>query len=64
MTHICPFARRQNQDSSVDSICSNCYQTITTSNSTSDLDSAEQNHLCNPHAEFNHLQWGQIQRAA
>jgi len=66
MTPIHPFARRQNQDSSIDSICASCYQTIASSDSTTEstLMSAEQNHVCSPHAEFNYLHWDQVHRAA
>jgi hypothetical protein len=56
-----PFVRRQNQDSSIDSICATCYQTIastdraTEQGSTSqELGSAEQVHVCNLNGEFNH----------
>ena len=66
LTGIYPFARRQNQDSSIDSICATCYQTIASADTTTveALASAEENHQCIPHAEFNHLHWERSQRAA
>jgi hypothetical protein len=48
MTGIYPFVRRQNHDSLIDSICSTCYQTIASADSTTELASAEHNHKCNP----------------
>jgi hypothetical protein len=54
MTRIYPFARRQNRDSSIDSICTKCYQTIVSTSTVSDLTSAEQDHVCNPDGEFNY----------
>jgi hypothetical protein len=50
------FARRQNEDHSVDSICMRCYQTIASAPSGSDFKTAEQNHLCNRYGEFNQAQ--------
>ena len=40
------FVRRQNPDSTVDSICTRCYQTVATVRNESDLTSAEENHVC------------------
>jgi hypothetical protein len=59
LTGIFPFVRRQNLDSSVDSICAACYQTIASADLTTEVElaSAEQNHLCSPHSEFNHPHW-------
>jgi hypothetical protein len=53
MTRIFPFVRRNNLDSSIDSICSTCYQTIMSTDKVSDLTFAEQDHVCNPSGEFN-----------
>jgi hypothetical protein len=53
MTNLATFARRQNQDHSVDSICMTCYQTIAKDG---DSASAEQGHICNPYGEFNQHQ--------
>ena len=66
VTGIYPFARRQNQDSSVDSICATCYETIASGTWISDiaLAAAEQNHVCNPSGEFNYLHWDKVYRAA
>ena len=46
------FARRQNHDSSIDSICTRCYQTIATSRSVYILAIAEATHLCDPFGEY------------
>jgi len=66
MTTSASFARRQNQDSSIDSICTKCYQTVASSDLTSEfsLASAERNHVCNVHGEFNHPLWQEVHRAA
>jgi hypothetical protein len=53
MTSFVSFARRQNHDSSIDSICTKCYQTIASADSTSGLTNAEESHRCNPNGEFN-----------
>lgn len=53
MTNLATFARRQNQDHSVDSICMTCYQTIAKAG---DSASAEQGHICDPYGEFNQHQ--------
>jgi hypothetical protein len=66
MTSLVSFARRQNHDSSIDSICTTCYQTIASAESATEvaLSSAEQNHVCSPHGEFNHPRWEHADRAA
>jgi hypothetical protein len=66
MTGMKTFARRQNFDASVDSICTNCYQTIASTDSVTEvgLASAEQNHVCSPHAEFNRPHWDALRQAA
>ena len=53
MTTFISFARRRNQDSTVDSICTRCYQTIATGNSEASLETAEEGHTCDPNGEFN-----------
>ena len=40
------FVRRQNPDSTVDSICTLCYQTVAKVRHECDLISAEENHVC------------------
>ena len=57
MADLISFARRQNHDSSVNSICTKCYQTIgsTSTNKLGALTIAERNHRCDPNGEFNHL---------
>jgi hypothetical protein len=51
MTNSNSFAQRQNYDSSIDSICTKCYQTIATANSAAGLENAEQTHHCDPYGE-------------
>lgn len=53
MTNLLSFARRQNRDASVDSICTRCYQTIASADNASELASLEQSHVCNLNGEFN-----------
>jgi hypothetical protein len=52
MTNLVSFARRRNPDSSVDSICATCYQTIASSESDLTLSNAEESHRCDPNAEL------------
>jgi hypothetical protein len=51
MTSFISFAHRRNRDSTVDSICTRCYQTIASGQSDSTLKSVEANHLCDSDAE-------------
>ena len=53
MTSVISFARRRNQDSTVDSICTRCYQTIASGNSEANLAAAEEVHSCDPNGEYN-----------
>ncbi len=52
MTSFISFAHRRNRDSTVDSICTRCYQTIASGENDSSLTSAEVNHSCAPNAEL------------
>jgi hypothetical protein len=52
MTTFISFARRQNHDSSIDSICTKCYQTVASADNMNGLAVAEQGHLCDPNGEF------------
>jgi hypothetical protein len=52
MTSFVSFARRENRDASVDSICTKCYQTIASSLMMNDLAVAEESHVCNPNWSF------------
>jgi hypothetical protein len=52
MTTFISFARRQNHDASIDSICTKCYQTIASADSPRDLEAHEQAHRCDPNGEF------------
>jgi hypothetical protein len=56
MTSFVSFARRQNRDDSVDSICTKCYQTIASSPMVNDLAVVEENHVCDPNWSFESLQ--------
>ena len=47
------FAQRQNRDSSVDSICTRCYQTVGSAGNAAGLENAEHRHRCDPNGEFN-----------
>jgi hypothetical protein len=40
------FARRFNPNSTIDSICLNCYQTVATERYEADLIAADQAHVC------------------
>ena len=51
-TEYIAFARRLNRDSSIDSICVKCYQTIATGHSDDELIACEQSHVCDPNSEF------------
>jgi hypothetical protein len=53
MTKFISFARRHNQDSTVDSICSRCYQTIASGDSEATLATIEEGHSCDPNCEYN-----------
>jgi hypothetical protein len=46
------FARRQNHDSSIDSICKTCYQTIASADTIGQLEATEENHVCDPNGEY------------
>jgi hypothetical protein len=47
-----PFAWRRNRDSSIDSICTNCFQTIASAACVDDLAAHEQEHVCDPFGEI------------
>jgi len=53
MTRFISFARRHNRDSTVDSICTRCYQTIASEDSEANLETAEKGHTCDPNCEYN-----------
>lgn len=42
------FARRENSDGTIDSICRRCYTTVRTSFSEPELECAEKAHVCDP----------------
>jgi hypothetical protein len=52
MTSFISFAQRRNNDSTVDSICTRCYQMIASGHDDRTLTGAETSHLCDPKAEL------------
>jgi len=42
------FARRENLDHTIDSICKRCFRTIATSKDPADLVKAQEEHSCDP----------------
>jgi hypothetical protein len=42
------FARRENADQTIDSICRSCFRTIATSKDPADLIKAQEEHSCDP----------------
>jgi len=52
MTTPMPFAHRRNPDTSIDSICTTCFQTIANENNETKLIEHEERHLCVPHWQF------------
>jgi hypothetical protein len=53
MTTFISFARRHKEDSTVDSVCTRCYQTIATDRNESKLVEAEEAHFCEPNDQMN-----------
>jgi len=56
MTTFVSFARRQNHDSSIDSICTKCYQTVASAYSAGELVAPEERHVCDPNEEADRRQ--------
>ena len=54
MTTLPPFAKRQNWNSSIDSICTKCFRTVATANSEQELVAREEKHACDPFGAFSH----------
>jgi hypothetical protein len=52
MTTFISFARRHNADTTIDSICTRCYQTIASGQDETDLTNVEQSHSCDPSSEY------------
>jgi hypothetical protein len=48
MNAIIGFVRRENPDSTIDSICTKCFQTIAVARCERDLIRAENDHTCEP----------------
>ncbi len=57
MTSSIAFARRHNEDATIDSICTRCYQTIASERTESNLLNAEQRHACDPNLALDRLQF-------
>jgi hypothetical protein len=55
MTSFISFARRRNHDSTIDSICTRCYQTVASADTGSELETVEETHLCDPNGEFSRV---------
>jgi hypothetical protein len=55
MTTIPRFTKRRNIDSSIDSICTKCFQTIASAGSEEELAEHEEKHFCDPHVEFTNM---------
>jgi len=47
-TYTIKFIHRINEDGSIDSICRDCFVTIATARSRSDLEPQERQHACEP----------------
>ena len=52
MTSFISFARRRNENSTIDSICTRCYQTIASGDNEGALEGAERGHSCDPNGEY------------
>jgi hypothetical protein len=52
MATFVSFARRHNADSTIDSICARCYQTIAHERDEANLINPEQSHSCDPSGEY------------
>jgi len=53
VTTFISFARKRNRDTTIDSICTRCYQTIASAHTPSDLEAYEQAHRCDSNGEVN-----------
>jgi len=63
MTTFPQFVRRQNRDSSIDSICTKCFLTIASvTTSEKDLAAHEEKHICDPYGEFVRMHAGSQNR--
>jgi hypothetical protein len=48
MTSFISFARKRKQDSTFDSVCTRCYETVATGKNEANVAEAEQAHFCEP----------------
>ena len=48
MTSFIAFARQRRDDSTIDSICTRCCETVATERSEASLEEAERTHYCEP----------------
>jgi hypothetical protein len=46
------FVKRRNRDSSIDSICTSCFQTIASAACEEELAIHEEKHTCDPYGDF------------
>ncbi len=49
MTALTPYAHRRNPDTTIDSICTTCFQTIASEDSEGKLIAHEERHSCDPY---------------
>jgi hypothetical protein len=52
MNTLIRFAHRKNPDSSIDSICTTCFETLASEDSVDKLIAHEERHSCDPHWQF------------
>jgi hypothetical protein len=57
MRMIIGFVHRENEDSTIDSICTNCFQTVASGYSEPDIIRAEEAHACVPLYEHRQHNW-------
>jgi hypothetical protein len=63
MTTFPSFARRRNQNSSIDSICTKCFLTIASAGAEEELAAHEENHVCDPFGKFGSMRFDPESRA-
>jgi hypothetical protein len=63
MTTLATFARRRNQNSSIDSICTKCFLTIASACAEEELVVHEEKHVCDPFGEFGSMWFDPESRA-
>ena len=58
------FVKRRNRDSSIDSICTSCFQTIASAACEEELAIHEKNHTCDPYGDFSLLYFNADRRTS